>query len=825
MSIASGKNGSFPFKAGEHVFVEGQDMNSINILAKGKIDVYISPIDDIQNMDDNQLTAKSYRLFSIDQNIFIGANDLFLSGRHSLSYRASEDSVIFSYFVDSINDIEELFRQKNDYPTYVLNSIANIVEYSYISLKKLEGIVESLRTAADNLCLFFLILKEKHGFTYEPLHPAFKSSMSRLQELKDRKTLIPYSFDEEFLERSHFEFDYSPSEEIDTLKLDYYMQMKTLDSEFKKQFLNESFIISQYSCTDCALLLESILSKIKDAFRAAEECMELIYSEERQCIFKDFLSAASQLQNSQYEPLDMIEILQYIVNLIKSTIDTFKHDYHHTPAVDINSAEEKAAHMAATLKKDLSGDPALPNPQIVREGIPEELINSAEKILEYSKLPKERCDFFMNSLKAFRGLKDKLTDDIQIRKLRKDLTTVFFEVYEAVLKRVTLEDNHNKLINMFLTYAYMDEKLLNPEHLWTLYEISDKASSNEDLSVFTMKNWLQMIYSKERNPSVNEFSMDYFDVFREMKKHGEATDKDKAKYDNNVDGRLNFEITNMFKPNQRLCSQYLGTYFPILYDDVIIKNLDKALVTPEKVDKAIQKVLDIDFSAFHREISYFNMKKGIEKEFIMQQVRPDIILMPIYGANSIMWQEISGRVRNTPGRFIIPIFTNGNLDDMVAKLIGEFRWELCKTMMGVSWNDISIKSLTSEYMDYLQFFKKNRDISEEVKEKIKLQIKKYRNISRDIFTSDYLGWLNYESNGTIRLNKVARDIFYKHCPFSKEIREKLKNHPSYASVANQFENLRAKQAKDLENRYSQYTREGITLDKEMIDTLDFYKNL
>jgi hypothetical protein len=377
---------------------------------------------------------------------------------------------------------------------------------------------------------------------------------------------------------------------------------------------------------------------------------------------------------------------------------------------------------------------------------------------------------------------------------------------------------------MFLNYAYMDEKLLSSENLWRLYEINEEES-NEQTQVFSMKNWLQLIYSKKKAPSVNDFSLDYFDTFRELKKRGEVKDKDKAAYENNVDGRLSFEINNMFKQNHRLCNRSISTYFPILYDEVIIRDLDKALVTSKKVDDAIQRVLDIDYSAFHREISYFNMKKGIEKEFIMQSVKPDIILMPAYGTNSTMWQEISGRVRNTPGRFIIPIFADGNIDDMIKRLIGEFRWELCKTMMGVSWNDISIKSLTSEYMDYLQFYKKNRDISEESKEKLKLQIKKYRNISRQIFASDYITWINYESNGTTRFNKIVREIFYKYCPFSRDVREKLLNHPSFAAAANQFNNVKAKQAKDLENRYARYKLDGIVLDDEMVETLNFYKNL
>jgi hypothetical protein len=475
------------------------------------------------------------------------------------------------------------------------------------------------------------------------------------------------------------------------------------------------------------------------------------------------------------------------------------------------------------LKNKVTNDSLLIESGAITEGIPDELQNSAEQILEFSEISKDRYDLFMYSLNGFRELKDKLLDDEHIHSLRENIASVFFEVYESVFKRVSREKNQDRIYQMFLKYAYMDEKLLNPKNLCTLYRLSKK--DEEGNSVFNMKNWLQLIYDKQKDPSVNDFSLDYFDMFRELKKYGKVKASDKAEYENNVDKRLNFEIDNMFKHNHRLCNRNTKLYFPILYDEIIVRDLDKALVTSEKINNAIQEILKIDFSAFHREISYFNMEKGIEKEIIMQSVRPDIILMPAYGTNSIMWQEISGRVRNTPGRFIVPIFSDRSIDSMLQKVIGEFRWELCKTMMGVSWNDISIKSLTSEYMDYLQFYKKNKDLSEEGREKLKLQLRKHRNIYKQVFLSDYVDWLNYESNGTTRLNKCAREILLKYCPFNKEIREKLLNNPNFAPAVNIFNNQRAKQVKDLERRYAKYTQRGITLDEEMIETLNFYRDL
>jgi hypothetical protein len=298
-----------------------------------------------------------------------------------------------------------------------------------------------------------------------------------------------------------------------------------------------------------------------------------------------------------------------------------------------------------------------------------------------------------------------------------------------------------------------------------------------------------------------------------MKKHGEVTDKDKADYDNNRDNRLKHEISNMFRINHKVCHGQISSYFPILNDEMITRDLSKALVTAETVQSNIKQILDIDFSALYRELSFKSTDKNIEKEFIMKMAMPDIILMPIFGSRVSMWQELTGRDRSTPGRFVIPIFTAENIYELILKLIGNFRWELCRTMMGAAWNDVSESSLTSDYTDYIQFYKKNKDLSDEAKEKLATQIQKHRNMTREIFTSDYETWINFEAKGILRLNKVARSVLMKHCPFSKPIRTQLIKQPAYNGIITQFNNLRAKHAKSLEGHYSKIVRSGIALSR------------
>jgi hypothetical protein len=543
MSIESSTNGSRVVKAGEYVFLEDQIVNTVNILAKGKLDVYISPYDDLRNVDKDQLIYKSYKLFSIDQSTFIGTNDLFLSSRHSFSYRASEDSIIFSYAIDDINGIEELFKEKNEYSTYVMNSIFSLIENSYESLNNLEQLVRNLGTAVDNLCLYFWMLKDKHGFSYEPVHYTLRDGMTRFQEIKEKEILLPNSFNAEFLGCSHFENNYSPCEEIDPLHMNYCKCMYHLKADLKKELLNNNFIIAQYNCTSSSILLKSILCKIKEALNIAEKYIETLYSDDEASILGEYINAGAQMGESIHEPVDMIEVQSYILSIIKDTEEVFKNNYHHLLSIDAKALEYRVETSINALKNKVTNDSLLIESGAITEGIPDELQNSAEQILEFSEISKDRYDLFMYSLNEFRELKDKLLDDEHIHSLRENIASVFFEVYESVFKRVSREKNQDRIYQMFLKYAYMDEKLLNPKNLCTLYRISKK--DEEGNSVFNMKNWLQLIYNKEKNPSVNDFSLDYFDMFRELKKYGKVKASDKAEYENNVDKRLNFEIDNM----------------------------------------------------------------------------------------------------------------------------------------------------------------------------------------------------------------------------------------------------------------------------------------
>ncbi len=254
-------------------------------------------------------------------------------------------------------------------------------------------------------------------------------------------------------------------------------------------------------------------------------------------------------------------------------------------------------------------------------------------------------------------------------------------------------------------------------------------------------------------------------------------------------------------------------------------HLEMAVVTAQKINQWIKDIVQIDYSAFYREILYENREKKIERESIMVEVFPNMILLPTYGSNIVMWQEIAGKKRTASGRILLPVFAESDLSEDMIKAVARFRWELCRTVQGMAWNDITEKSLTSEYCDYIQFYKKNRNLSEERKEKLKVQIQKGKGNTREVFAMDYLAWVKGESQGSVRLNKVAREMLATWCPFAAEVRQKVVQQPIFEEAFFRYNRDKQKKIKELEARYRMIENSNGEIVDELKTTLRYFKEL
>ena len=119
--------------------------------------------------------------------------------------------------------------------------------------------------------------------------------------------------------------------------------------------------------------------------------------------------------------------------------------------------------------------------------------------------------------------------------------------------------------------------------------------------------------------------------------------------------------------------------------------------------------------------------------------------------------------------------------------------------------------------------RKNSDLSADAKEKIKTALSRARNSYREVFVKDYQAWMKYESQGSFRLNKVARDILVRYCPFAKDIRQGLATNPQYQNAFHRLDAENRKKLQRFRSVYDKYEAAGGEITPELKENLRFYQ--
>ena len=445
-------------------------------------------------------------------------------------------------------------------------------------------------------------------------------------------------------------------------------------------------------------------------------------------------------------------------------------------------------------------------------------------ILDYAGFEgKEKAEMYQTIL-AYQSVADADARDEKAYQLRKKINVFFYEIYEkAFFKAMEDPDNVPAVMEMFFDFGYMDASFLGEDKTNELYELSTHMSLCQSENVFTIYRWLKAVYQGQKEPSKNEFDMDYNAYLIELYKQGEIQKEEieTKKTDNRA--KVQFEISNMFKSVNRLTYGNITMFCPVLREADLFHTVDKMLVSAEKIQQALDDIRKIDYSVFYRELTNHGLGKEMMHETLSVEILPDVILMPNAGNRAMMWQETASVRNDTPARYMLPIFTSADLGEMILEITGRYRWEMCRKVQGVHWNDIRDRSLTSEYYDYLQFYRKNRELSPDTKEQIKGALVRAKNNFREVFVRDYQNWIKYEAKGGFRLNKYVRTIIFNYCPFSKEIRDDLKSNPMFAAMINKHE-INAKQVvKRLDGVYNKYKQSGGVITPEMKENYHFYQ--
>ncbi len=774
-------------ETGKLIFEKGKQMKQIALVVKGTI-----------------RAVNDFMEYVIPSGNIIG----ILAGR--------EGEYIFNYYAQ--NECMVYFIDFNDYDDLSVLSSA-VKDYKELCELSAEFQFKKIMSAYDALNNLTIQTYEKIKVCYD--------RYKKMCETYSAKPIICKEIDD--LEMQAFEKsdDYSGTE--------YLVKLMELPKDIHKSFFQSDFEILRFHLTLESNLADELNEKCKKLITTFYENNAYLCSGAVNIFSmcsKLALGAAEKGGNAK-DVMDMVEEIVSAIKESKNTIEEvlgLKYDCDFNKIMDIYTAIGNQVKKNVSVESDT--DMLSDYSRSAAEDVVSESSGTFRKLAEYAGFSKEETGLYEKYLTAFHALKDKFGTDDDSRKLRKILTDGFYDIYEKVFLRAEDENNHERYIDVFLNFGVIDEKMLGSETIVDIY--SDDAvgrvkDGNDDNDtgrpcIFTIRQWLSAIYTGRREPSKNEFDLDYVEEFRELKKTEKFTDAQEREYLNDRKRKVQFEIKNMFTVNNRLTNGQITTFCPVLKEEDFLKSPRECRIKKADLIKQLEEITEIDFLAYAREYMYESVEDKIPKMGINKIVLPDIILMPTVGKKGSMWQEIAGKRRDSRGRFMLPIYTLEDLKLTLIRMTGAFRWELCRTIQGTYWNDVRERSLTSEYCDYIQFYRKNKELSEDAKEKIKKQLAKSRNSSKEMFIKDYELWIEHEALGLARVNKVARLILFTYCPFAKKYREKISAHPLFAEGVARYEREKLKKLKELNNRYTSIKNTNGNVNSILEDNLNFIQD-
>ncbi len=748
---------------GTAIYEKGEPLQSVSLILKGRVTV----------------RANGVRMVMGSGN-FLGMCDVETE-IHSFTYAALDDLSLYTMPVNNVETAYQLLEGKTQYRGLLVTSQNFFISDLYRIFSKLKTEAESLEAFIADLYKRYLKLRENSGFTSEHI-----ASVDRMLEKKVEAFSLPP-------------------------RLEYFLQCAKIGVEAQKNYYGASAYVAKEQFDGQCQMIPVLLEGARHYSEVIYRFFRAMSMEERN-LFSMVGKLAMEAKRARLDDEDISGILDELLGKINETEKLLTDVAGIDPNLDRARMEEvyfallsdDVDHLEAYEKEDL---------QILDQ--------SLQQILEYAPLHMKVKSEFEEAVEAFLGLTDKFSKAPEAAAVRKKVTAGFFEVYYAVVKRSFEDDNPPLAVKLFLRYGYVSEELLTADELKFLVSLPDISNESLECKVYTMPMWLREIYEGRKNPSKDEFDTDFEETLRkEVSKH--KRDKASAsKAFRNPDERLHFEIDRLMRYADRVVCGNISLFVPVLCSEGIYSKLENSVVSGADINLGVRRVEKVDYSIFYREIRTSYEEIDVPNFAVIERYTPDFILFPIYGRNAILWQDIEGKRKNTHARVLMPALIEQNLEQEILKAMAHFRWEKCRTDMGANWNNYRYPSLTSEYTDYLQFYKKNNELSQERKEKVRAQLQQCNNRHRDVFTKDYMDWILRESVGAMKLNRVSRAIMYTYCPISSEFGEGLLVQNSYKEAAKKYIMEQKRHEKSLSLLERKFIKHGRDVPEEIERTKKF----
>jgi hypothetical protein len=266
--------------------------------------------------------------------------------------------------------------------------------------------------------------------------------------------------------------------------------------------------------------------------------------------------------------------------------------------------------------------------------------------------------------------------------------------------------------------------------------LPDTLSGTQRSALATIQDALKRLSGLDKEVTV---------YFRDLEKMNSELKQAKEKLSEaggaSVDAKVVVKELGSLRQLAKMSVGRQGNHFPVVMKNYLPPRLQD-IATRENVLKIMADVEHLDPGLFSR--SFKNTTNRIV---------PHVILLPSFGDTGVCWEPFERFNRSTSrGRVAIPMYPK-NLKMAVMTGLGDLRWQVVKEKAGYRWME---EGLTGWYYQWFTDHGFKGDVKES-------------------FIQDYIIWLTKESEGTQKLDKDVRGIFWRNTPFPPELRETLRN--------------------------------------------------
>lgn len=268
-------------------------------------------------------------------------------------------------------------------------------------------------------------------------------------------------------------------------------------------------------------------------------------------------------------------------------------------------------------------------------------------------------------------------------------------------------------------------------------DVSDCLSERQKSSVFEIQSLLKDLLKNDREMELS--IRDYLSAEADVQTLTDKLEAEGGAVSIDV-GALDAEFETIRQMAKMTCGRQ-GNHFPVLSGEYFHCGPND-VGTRENVIAMLAKIESIDAEAFCR--VYRNR---------LNRIVPYVLLIPTYGDTGFCWEPFDRFNRAASrGRIVVPMYPR-NLYYAMLTAVADLRWQVAKEKASFYWME---EGLTGNYYQWFQA------------QKLKGDIKEY-------FIQDYILWMTKESEGIQKLEKDVRGTFWRYMPFTREVKEKLRN--------------------------------------------------